>query len=83
MRGRVERHAINDCDVTDLVTDALSPRFESVREAIGQEFVTLLEGYGLDATIDRCALASRARSAVGAKAPAIVSLTRRPSGGDD
>ena len=26
---------------------------ESVREAIGQEFVTLLEGYGLEPTIDR------------------------------
>jgi len=47
------RHASNDCDVTDLVTDALSQLFESVREAIGQEFVTLLEGYGLEPTIDR------------------------------
>ena len=28
---------INDCDVTDLVTDALSQLLESVREAIGQD----------------------------------------------
>jgi hypothetical protein len=46
------RHAINDCDVTDLVTDALSQLLESVREAIIQEFVALLESYGLEPTSD-------------------------------
>jgi hypothetical protein len=47
------RHAITACDVTDLVTDALSQLFEPVCEAIGQEFVTLLEGDGLEPTTDR------------------------------
>jgi hypothetical protein len=46
------RHAINDCYVIDLLTDALSQLFESIREAIGQEFVTLVGGYGLEPTID-------------------------------